>query len=71
MWQPYGDVSDIPEIKIRSSIQNRSLQAGGTGGQDAVEPDADLLGQSHVNDDRQNAEEQSCCQAWRHRFEPR
>lgn len=58
MGQPDGNGADIPEIEIRGGIQYACLQARSPGGQDTVYPEADFFRQSHVNDDRQNTEEE-------------
>lgn len=58
MGQPDGEGTDVPEIEIRSGIQDSELQADRRGWQDAVDPDGNLLGQRHVNDDWQDAEQE-------------
>ncbi len=58
MGQPDGKVSDVQEIKIRGGIQDTGVQAECSGRQDAVDPNGDMLRHSHVNDDRQDAEEE-------------
>lgn len=71
MRQPEGDTANIPEIKFSGGIQNGGLQADCAGGQDGVEPDADLPWQGHVNDNGQNAKQQSRREAGRHGSDPR
>lgn len=56
--QPDGEGADVPEIEVRSSVQDTCLQADRRGGQDTVDPDGELLGQRHVNDDWQDAEQE-------------
>lgn len=63
MWQPDGGRADVPEIKISGGIQYAGLQTDGAGGQDAVNPEAGLFWQSHVNNDRHNAEQKRGGQA--------
>lgn len=58
MGQPDGEGTDIPEIKIRGRIQDTGLQAERSGGKHGVEPDGNIFGQSHVKDDRQDAEQE-------------
>lgn len=69
--QPDGRGTDIPEIKICGGVQDTGLQAESSGGQDAVYPDADLLGQSHIDDDRKNAEQERGGKTHRHIFDLR
>lgn len=68
MGQPDGEGTDVPKIEIRGGIQNAGLHADCRCGQDTVDPGGNLLGQRHVNDNRQDAEQKRYGQTRRHVF---
>ena len=66
--KPYGKVSDVPEVEIDGGVQDACLQSRAASRENGVNVGSDVGGERHIEDDRQNAEQQRDRQGSQHVF---
>lgn len=70
MGKPDSGIPDVPELKFSGGVQDACLQSHARCRQNTVKPDTDFLGQDHVKDNRQKAEQKSGGDTGRYVFHP-